>query len=771
MTDTNKSFQLTGTLKKILFHNKENHYYIGILQNDQRICGQYFDTDLNKLVDEEIIITGLWNTHKKYGVQFVFTSLELKEAEIFFFLTKIVKGITKKLAHELTKKYTEDELCDILDNTPAKLLKFKGIKEKKLTQIVLSWNKFKHLRELGSFLAQFEVTSNLINKIFQAFGEVENLIEKIKENPYLLTSIKGIGFKRADEIGIKLGIDTLSNFRISACMNYTLKEFCESNGNSSISKIQLFALLDDALHFQNKEILYEEALIMLLAKDEIHETIKDKYSPSIYYNCETKILEFFENRKIHNHNKIIIKDFETYKKKKEETLGFILSTEQQKAVELINNGANTILLIGYAGTGKSTSSRAILELLEEIVPYDDIHCMALSGIAAQRISETTGYKSSTIQSSLVKIDNSDKDYFDYKVILIDEASMVNSVIFYKILSKIDPDTRLIIVGDDGQLPAIGAGDILRDAIKYNLASICKLTKIYRQNELQAIATIANEIRKGKVPKFKEDYEDFEFIDSSIPHYYAQKAMLSDYEINMLRNDNNNEILNKILYIASKYIEPMYKFIKEKDIASFLTLFQVITPIKNGTLGVENLNISLQKLINKTNLQGIQKKVYEYKPADKVMHIKNENMKAQTMKLYKEGSHEFLEKRVFNGQLGIIIKVDHTKSKLVILYPNDDMVVFYDFETLDHLVSLAYCLTIHKTQGMEYDTALIPMTFSHFIMHNTKLLYTAITRAKNMCYIVGEDEAMTTACKKLEITNRQTVIDDLLSYKEKVTLNI
>jgi exodeoxyribonuclease V alpha subunit len=762
--DTNESFKLSGTLKKVLFYNEENHYYIAVLGNDQKICGQYFDTDLHKLVGEEIIITGLWNTHKKYGVQFVFTSLELKEAEIFFFLTKIVKGITKKLAHELTQKYNEDELCDILDNTPAKLLEFKGIKEKKLTQVIMSWNKFKHLRELGSFLAQFGVTSTLINKIYQHFSEVENLIEKIKENPYLLTSIQGIGFKRADAIGTKLGIDKLSTFRISACMNYTLKEFCESNGNSSIAKDQLFMLLDDALNFENQETLYEEAVIALLSKDEIHETISKKYSPSMYYNCETKILEFFENRKMHNHNKRIIKDFDSYIKKKEKASGFILSIEQQKAVELINNGENTILLIGYAGTGKSTSSRAILELLEEIVPYDDIHCMALSGIAAQRINETTGYKSSTIQSSLVKIENSDKDYFDYRVILIDESSMVNSVTFYKIFSKLNPDTTLIIVGDDGQLPAIGAGDILRDAIKYNLAPICKLTKIYRQNELQAIATIANEIRKGKVPKFKEQYEDFEFIDTSIPNYYAQKAILSDYEINSLRNDNNNAILNNILNIASQYIEPMYTFIKEKNISSFLTQFQVITPIKNGTLGVENLNINLQKLINKTNSQGIQKKLYEYKLADKVIHIKNENMKAQTMKFYKSGSSDFVEKRVFNGQLGMIIKVDHEKSKLIVLYPNDDMVVFYEFDTLDNLISLAYCLTIHKTQGMEYDTALIPMTFSHFIMHNTKLLYTAITRAKNMCYIVGEEEAMTSACKKLEITNRQTVIDDLLSQK-------
>lgn len=767
MTNTNESFKLSGTLKKILFYNEENHYYIAVLDNDQKICGQYFDTDLEKLVGSEILITGNWNTHKKYGVQFVFTSLELKEAEIYFFLTKIVKGISKKLALELTSKYDEDELCDILDNTPAKLLEFKGIKEKKLTQIVGSWNKFKHLRELGSFLAQFGVTSSFINKIYQQFGHIDDLIEKIKENPYMLTSIKGIGFKRADEIGTKLGIDKLSDFRITACMNYTLREFCEANGNSSINKEQLFSLLDDALNFKEKNGLYESAIVNLLAKEEINETTKDKYAPNIYFFAETKILDIFETRAKHNRDKAIIKDFEKYIIKKQETLGFILSDEQKKAVEFINNGENTILLIGYAGTGKSTSSRAILELLEEIVPYDSIHCMALSGIASQRISDTTGYKSSTIQSELVKIENSDKDTFDYKVILIDESSMVNSVMFYKILSKIDLDTILIIVGDDGQLPAIGAGDILRDAIRYELAPICKLTKIYRQNEQQAIAVIANEIRKGEVPQYKEEYEDFEFVDVSIDNYYAKKNSLSDYEINQLRSENNFIILHNILNIASTYMESMYKFIKEKKIEKALTLFQVITPIKSGPLGVENLNINLQKLINTTTQTGIQKKLYHYKLTDKVIHIKNENMKAQSMANYKKGAPDFVEKRVFNGQLGMVIKVDHEVSKLVVLYPNDDMVVFYDFDTLDNLISLAYCLTIHKTQGMEYDTALIPMSFSHFIMHNTKLLYTAITRAKNMCFVVGEDEAFTSACKKLEITNRQTVIDDLLSTKKKI----
>ena len=208
---------------------------------------------------------------------------------------------------------------------------------------------------------------------------------------------------------------------------------------------------------------------------------------------------------------------------------------------------------------------------------------------------------------------------------------------------------------------------------------------------------------------------------------------------------------------------MYQYINEKKIDKFLTTFQLITPIKSGPLGVENLNHNLQRLINNTTQAGVQSKTYHYKLADKVIHIKNENMRSLSMKAYKSGSDEFIERRVFNGQLGMVIKIDQDERKLIVLYPGDDMVVFYDFDLLDSLISLAYCLTIHKTQGMEYDTALVPMSFSHFIMHNTKLLYTAITRAKNMCYIVGEDEAFKTACKKLEITNRQAVMYDLLSY--------
>ncbi|OUR69654.1 exodeoxyribonuclease V subunit alpha, partial [Arcobacter sp. 31_11_sub10_T18] len=634
------------------------------------------------------------------------------------------------------------------------------IKEKKLKIIISSWQKFKHLRELGSFLSQYGVTSNLITKIYTQFGEVENLIEYIKKNPYVLISIKGIGFKRADEIAKSLGIDEKSEFRIMACLNYSLREYCDNNGNSSIQKEHLFKLLDDSLVFFNENTLYENAVTKMLSDEDIHQTKLDRYSPSMLYFAEKRILEFFKIRQNEGPNPKIVSNFKEYIEKKEKTLGFTLSEEQAGAVECINDGDSVLFLIGYAGTGKSTSSRAVLELLQEIVPYDDIICTALSGIASQRISDTTGYNSGTIQSLLVK--HKELDFFPYKVILLDEASMVNSVTFYQIISKIHPDCIFIIVGDDGQLPAIGAGNILADSIKYELATICKLTKIYRQNENQAIALIANDIRQGKLPAYNEPYEDFKFINVSIDNYYAMKNSASQHDFSDVRVQNSERILNTILHVASTYIKDLYMLIKEKKISQALTLFQVITPMKAGSLGVENLNMQLQRLFNSSREKSQQTKLYEYKMMDKVIHIKNENMKAKTMNMYKNGSSDFVEKRVFNGQLGMIIKLDFEENKCIVLYPNDDMVVFYDFDMLDSLLSLAYCLTIHKTQGMEYENSLIPMTFSHYIMHNTKLLYTAITRAKKMCYIVGEEDAFKSACKRIETTKRESVINDLMS---------
>jgi exodeoxyribonuclease V alpha subunit len=338
--------------------------------------------------------------------------------------------------------------------------------------------------------------------------------------------------------------------------------------------------------------------------------------------------------------------------------------------------------------------------------------------------------------------------------------MVNSMMFYQIVSKIKRDMVFIVVGDDGQLPAIGAGDILSDILRFKLTNICKLTKIYRQNQNHAIATIANDIRVGELPVYDKKFDDFKFHDVSIADFYKQKASLSEFEFSVLRDKNTQDTLRVILDYAIAQKSSLDKLLKEKKIKEFLTNFQVISPMKGGVLGVNNLNNLLQNIFNPSRGGAVARYDSEFRLGDKVIHIKNENMKAKSITQYKDQNDEFIEKRVFNGQLGLIIKLNFQDSVAIVLYPNDDLVVYYDFAELRVLLSLAYSLTIHKTQGMEYQTAVIPMNFAHFIMHNTKLLYTAITRAKTMCIVVGEKLAFESACKRIENTKRETVIQDL-----------
>ena len=409
-----KIYTITGILKKVLYCNKENNFIIAVLTNGQKICGSYLQTDINNLIDEEVKLIGNWIEHKKYGIQFEFSTLEVNVNEFYFFLRKIVKGIGNQLAKEMCKKYSDEELVDIFNNNPKKLLQFKGIKEKKLENIINNWNKYKHLREIGTFLAKYNVSKTFINKIYLQYQDVPDIAKKIQENPYMLTAIRGIGFKKADMIAKEIGIDERSPFRIQSCINWVLKEHCDNIGNSSISKQALFELLNDALGLDDANKLFEAAIIDLLHNETIYETSKDRYATSLLYYCESKIIDFFKNRSRLS-QQVIVKDFDTYITNKEKQLNLTLSQQQKEAVSIINQGYNTLFLIGYAGTGKSTSSKAILELLEEKYSYDDIICIALSGVAAQRIGETTNYRHSTLQSLLVK--EKDKDYFDYKVIL------------------------------------------------------------------------------------------------------------------------------------------------------------------------------------------------------------------------------------------------------------------------------------------------------------------------------------------------------------------
>jgi exodeoxyribonuclease V alpha subunit len=741
---------LIGQIDKILF--EEDGFFIAVLKNGEKISGTYFESEVSHLKGSAITLKGYWEEHKKYGKTFKFDTIKVNQNELFFFLNKIIKGFTKKLSAELIEHFGNEGLVEILDNNIERLLEFNGIKEKRLKKIQTSWKKFRSMRQMGEFLSPYDVSPALLTTIATAMRDVDEPCTKIKENPYILTSINSIGFKRADELALKMGVEKEDEHRIASAMDYVLLNYCEQQGNSCVAKDILFAQLDELLGFSDAHKLYEATLIERVAEQSIVLMKNDRVSPARLYDAEKFLYDDFAQR-AKNDSGGFVKDLDAFLKEHELNLG----EEQRRAVEMINQGTSLLFLVGYAGTGKSTTSKSILKLLNTKYDYKEIITCALSGIASQRISDTTGFESATIQSLLVKFE--ERDTFPYSVVLIDEASMINSSLFARLVRKIDKKAILIIVGDDAQLPPIGAGNVLSDALTLQIAPIVKLTKIYRQSEDQAITLIANDIRLGNIPQYKANYEDFEFIDVSIANYYALKNQLGANELKDLRETNSNDIVAEIVHKALESIEKARYRLKNKEIKEYLNYFQVITPMKGGILGANNLNKVLQEYFNPNPKKCVKRGGAEFRLMDKVVHTKNENMTSWSGDGFKEGE-ESAQRRIFNGMSGLLFKIEEEDEQVFVFYPNEDLVVVYEYEELKSHLMLSYALTIHKVQGMEYDIVVIPMSFTHFIMHNTKLIYTAITRAKHRCILVGESGAFESGCKKFEATRRDTVLLEL-----------
>ncbi|WP_457745186.1 AAA family ATPase [Sulfurimonas sp.] len=742
---------LIGQIDRIMFEG-EDGFFIAVLKSGEKISGRYFESAVENIKGSAITLEGVWQEHKKYGKTFKFDSIKVNQNELFFFLNKIIKGFTKKLSADLIEQFGSEELVNILDNDIEKLLEFKGIKEKRLKKIQASWKQFRSMRRLGEFLTPYEVSPTLLTTIATAMKDVDEPCTKIKDNPYILTNINSIGFKRADELALKMGIEAENEKRISSAMDYVLLNYCEAQGNSCIAKEVLFSGLDELLGFVNKTNLYEAALVERVAEQSIVIMKNERVSPARLYDAEKFLYDNFKERAKLNSGGFV-KNLDEFLKDSSLKLG----EQQKRAVEMINNGASLLFLVGYAGTGKSTTSKTILELLNTRYDEKEIITCALSGIASQRISDTTGFESATIQSLLVKHEGN--DMFPYSVVLIDEASMINSSLFARLLSKISKKAIVIIVGDDAQLPPIGAGNVLSDVLTLELAPIVKLTQIYRQSEEQAITLIANQIRQGEVPQYRQKYEDFEFVEVSIENYYALKNQLSQDELKNLRDENSRQIITEIIHRVVESIEKARYRLANKQIKEYLNYFQVITPMKGGILGTTNLNKVLQEYFNPNPKKCVKRSELEFRLMDKVVHTKNENMNSWSADGFKMGE-DSNERRIFNGMSGLLFKIEEDDEQVFVFYPNEDVVVVYEYEELKSHLMLSYALTVHKVQGMEYDIVVIPMSFTHFIMHNTKLIYTAITRAKHKCVLIGEGAAFESACRRVEVTQRDTVLLEL-----------
>ena len=743
---------LIGQIDRIIYQN--NGFFIAALKGGDKISAHYYESDVDNLKDAAVTLKGSWEEHRQHGRTFKSHSLIVNQNELFFFLNRVVKGFTKKLTAELIEKYGTDGLIDILDNDIERLMEIKGMNEKRLLKLSDGWKQFRSMRLLGEFLAPFGVTPALLRLIAGAMKEVKDPIEAIKHNPYGLMRINGIGFKKADEIALNMELRTDDERRIQAAMEYTLSEYCDQEGNSCIERSALFNKLD-LLVALGDDSKYDEALDDRLREGSITLLPSLKLSPTRIYEAELLLMNEFKRRG-KSKNDPLTDGLESFLKSQSLNLG----EQQYTALELINQGCGLIFLVGYAGTGKSTTAKALLDLLATRYEPNLIMTCALSGIASQRIRERSGYQSATIQSLLVKFESHDK--MPYNVILIDESSMINSLLFARLMAKIERDATVIIVGDDAQLPPIGAGSPLSDAIALNLAPTVMLTQIYRQRDDQAIALIANDVRRGVIPAYQEVYEDFTFVPVELSNRYALKNALSGSEYEEAIQTQNHNLLAAVAEVTLQYLpQSREKLQSSKQIREYLNAFQVISPMRGNTLGVDNLNLLLQNYFNPNPKKKIKTFKGEFRLHDKVVHTKNENILSYTPEGFKNGE-EPSERRIFNGMCGLIFRLDEDEELCYVFYPNEELIVQYKYEQINDLLNLSYALSVHKVQGMEYERVVMIMSFSHHIMLNTKLLYTALTRAKRHCIVIGESGAFESACRRLEHTKRSTVMQELIN---------
>ncbi|MDO3380431.1 SF1B family DNA helicase RecD2 [Geoalkalibacter halelectricus] len=728
---------------------------------------------LEGVLDGTVVsLTGRWDTHPTFGRQFRFDHLKVEGSELFFFLTRIVRGVGEKLARRLIEHYGEDTLLHILEHEPQTLTEFKGIKQGKLAKISASWKKYRPLKELSDALTPYGVTPGMVTRIFNHLGE--DALSIIRGNPYNLTRVPGVGFKKADEVALNLGIEAHSEFRIDACIEYVLSNMADGEGNTLCSpeKILEAALkeLNGPASNGSRNVTPSEVQNRLeaLENQEKLYRLDNQLCHARYYNTEGEILHSIAKRASLDPTPLIsgeaLEEFIHTMERELQIPGF--SDEQRQAIELVAQGHRTLVITGYAGTGKSTISRALLRLLAKAYGEEGICCMALSGIAADRIRKTSGFPSATIHTTLAwkgdRFEHDKDNPLPYRVVLLDESSMVNSSLFRRILDAVPQDAILILLGDPAQLPPIGAGDVFADLVEANLLPMAQLTKIYRQSDDSVLVYFANQVRQGLVPEGyqRSGYLDFEFMNVPLPGGYFR---FPDKEKEAARQSNTQAILSAL--------EAKVRAVSKLPVDNPVTDFQILSPMRKGPLGTAALNLLAQSILNPGDCEGraVEAAGVVFKKGDKVVHTSNKDMPTKRTHDWEyDGGFTGEEdtRRIFNGSVGIILDADPDEGEVVVGYPGS-IAVLYETQQLGDILEHAYALSVHKAQGSEYQRVILPVSSLHSIMLNAKWLYTALTRAKTKIVVIGQDNTFARTCKSLVKTRRRTVIQGLL--KEALAL--
>lgn len=698
-------------VENILFHNDDNGYTVMSCKTDM---SKYITMTANMPSPTPgitIKAIGDWKMHNKYGKQFVADSCEEVAPDtvygIFKYLSSgLIKGIGEGFARRIVDHFGT-ETINVIENEPDRLKEIPRLGKKKIDALIQSWNEHREIMEIMLFLKSFDISTLFAVKIYKLYGN--DAIELIKENPYrLITDMDGVGFKKADAIALKMGIEMTSPERISAGTVYMLNQAAEEGNTYQLRDFfinDLFNLLQ-----VTKDVIDEQLDAMIDNNDII--CIDDKIFLPIYYyaekNSAEKLLKILNSFKPMN----IISDKEI--KQIEQHLDIEYDEQQKNAIKtaLYNN---VMVLTGGPGTGKTTVTKGIITAFR--LNNKEILCAAPTGKAADRMSEATDTDACTIHRLLGYVPEkgyryNEENQLNGDILIIDESSMINVMLLNSLLKAVPLDMKIIFIGDVDQLPCIGPGNALFDMIKSEIIPVVKLDKIFRQAATSKIITTAHDINHGIIPQITNS---------------------KDTDLFFMTKQNEDEMLTDIINLVKNRLPKAYN-LKPTDI-------QVLTPMKKGILGTINLNAVLQEQLNPVG-EEVKYGPTTFRVNDRVMQIKNN-----------------YDKEVFNGDSGFIESIDKENRTVFVVFKKQS--IYYDFSELDELM-LSYAVTVHKSQGSEYPAVVMPVTMGHYIMLKRNLLYTAITRARKMCVLMGQKPAFYMGIQTLDTTKRNTYLKEFLT---------